>query len=822
MTRAQRLRIIDRRNRSKCEVSVGNKISERDSDTLAVYLLNFVKKYSFADEVVNLFFYIIKSKNKKHLLEKILTFEITKLYGQKKLHLSKSAKDFISSKIKSETKSEDKKDQTENEDGEQEISEKEIFNYYMQNRNMFANELGYIFIEDDNVFAEVIFRTRSIAWEDFARIFVLLGEKEIRNVMTYAIFKRDCENYETFSKSLEKSLERNVQIPTRALNNFYDTSDLDIITNFASLKENEAIMFKLFYFQQRFHSFSEIEENVSPENWPFFYSTLTGLSESDVVYTLRKDKPLVFYGLIKKDRRDNWFCLENDVITCVSSNDMSSFFTSALKETEVKPYPIESFSCKESDSKLVQTLLKGGQNINILLYGAPGSGKTEFAKSVINSVGKKVLMFKNDLELDENENAICTLNRISAVNQGGDCVIVVDEADKLLATVSQQTIFGSIPSEQKGPINKMLEDSKNQIIWITNYTNQMDESTKRRFTFSLEFNPMPEKTLRKITESKIADIEMSEKMRGEITDLCSKYKVTGASIENVKKMILSVNESEKNASEEEKLSEIKSILVSNSTLLNGKAKMRENQCKNYDMSVLNTSVEAEKIVKMIENAKRFSEKNKGCENGVRLLFYGVSGTGKTEFARYIADRLEKKINVKRVSDIMNCYVGESEKNISRAFREAELSGDILLFDEADSFFSDRENANYSWERNAVNEFLTQMEEFSGILICTTNLKQILDPAINRRFHILCEFKPLNENGIKTLLSRYFSGIDFTESQIKELSESASVTPGDFGTLSSKLRFMDEDELTTENITKELFAMQKQKKNSDLYERRIGF
>lgn len=122
----------------------------------------------------------------------------------------------------------------------------------------------------------------------------------------------------------------------------------------------------------------------------------------------------------------------------------------------------------------------------------------------------------------------------------------------------------------------------------------------------------------------------------------------------------------------------------------------------------------------------------------------------------------------------------------------------------------------------MNEFLTQMEEFSGILICTTNLKEILDPAINRRFNILCKFNTLNESGIKTLLSRYFSGIDFTEWQIEDLSESTSVTPGDFGTLSSRLRFMDEDELSAENITSELLEMQKQKKNSDLYEKRIGF
>lgn len=819
MTRAQRLRMAFKRNN---EISVGNKITERDSDSLAVYLLNFVKKYSFADEVLDLFFYIVKAKNRKHFLEKIFNFEITKLYSQNKLHFAKSAKDFIASKIKSEEEKCENQNESKNEKNEHEVSEQEIFDYYIQNRSMLANELGDIFREDDNIFDEVIFRTSGILYEDFARVFVLLGEKEIENVMTYSLFKRDREDYETFSKSLEKSLQRQVQIPSRALDNFYDVSDFDIINKFASLNEKEAIMFKLFYFQQRFQNFSEIDENVNQENWPLFYSTLTGLSENDVVYTLRKDKPLIFYGLIKKDSRRTWFYLGNDMMTCVSSNDMSSFFTSVLKETEVKPYPMESFSCKESDSKLVQTLLKGGQNINILLYGAPGSGKTEFAKSVINSVGKKVLMFKNEVEIDENSNAIFALTRISALNQGKDCVIVVDEADKLLSTANQKTIFGSIPSDIKGPINKMLEESKNQIIWITNYTKQIDESTKRRFTFSLEFNPMPEKTLRNITESKLSDIQMNDKMRSEITDLCSKYKITGASIENVKKMILSVNESEKEASEEERLSEIKSILVSNSTLLNGKAKMREKQCASYDMSVLNTSVEPEKIVKMIENAKRFSEKNKGSESGVRLLFYGVSGTGKTEFARYIADKLEKKINVKRVSDIMNCYVGESEKNVAAAFREAEASGDILLFDEADSFFSDRENATQSWERNTVNEFLTQMEEFSGILICTTNLKQILDPAINRRFHILCEFKPLSENGIKTLLCRYFSGIDFTENQIKELSESASVTPGDFGTLSSRLRFMDESELTAENITNELFAMQKQKKNSDLYERKIGF
>ena len=99
-----------------------------------------------------------------------------------------------------------------------------------------------------------------------------------------------------------------------------------------------------------------------------------------------------------------------------------------------------------------------------------------------------------------------------------------------------------------------------------------------------------------------------------------------------------------------------------------------------------------------------------------MLFYGLSGTGKTELARYIAEKLNKKICLKRVSDIMSPYVGENEQNIAKAFSEAEASGDVLLFDEADSFFSNRQDAVRSWERTLVNEFLTQMEEFNGILI----------------------------------------------------------------------------------------------------------
>ena len=234
-----------------------------------------------------------------------------------------------------------------------------------------------------------------------------------------------------------------------------------------------------------------------------------------------------------------------------------------------------------------------------------------------------------------------------------------------------------------------------------------------------------------------------------------------------------------------------------------------------------------KIVEMVENAAKFAEQNKGTENGIRLLFYGLSGTGKTELARYIFGQLGKHIVLKRASDILSPYVGEDEQNIRDAFAEAESTDSILLFDEADTFFYDRNQAQRTWERSLVNEFLTQMEEFSGILICTTNLRNVMDPAMQRRFHIMVEFKPMKFEGIKVMAERYFPNHHLSNTQIEELEDMESATPGDFGVLASRIRFMDPDDVDSEYIFEELKKLQTEKKKlwskeNGESEHRIGF
>ena len=239
----------------------------------------------------------------------------------------------------------------------------------------------------------------------------------------------------------------------------------------------------------------------------------------------------------------------------------------------------------------------------------------------------------------------------------------------------------------------------------------------------------------------------------------------------------------------------------------------------YDLSVLNTSIPAQEIVDMVQNAIANDRKSQSKEQGIRILFYGLSGAGKTKLAHYIADSLGKGVITKNASDILGMYVGESEKNIAKAFAEAKQQKKILLFDEVDSFFRERSFASQSWEITQVNEFLTQMEQFDGIVICTTNLRNIMDKAMQRRFHIMVEFKALKEEGVESLLGKYFPQFDFNEEDIRKISKFQSATPGDFGNLSSRLRFMNPDKVTETYITDELCKMQVEK---DFGKRIIGF
>jgi SpoVK/Ycf46/Vps4 family AAA+-type ATPase len=144
--------------------------------------------------------------------------------------------------------------------------------------------------------------------------------------------------------------------------------------------------------------------------------------------------------------------------------------------------------------------------------------------------------------------------------------------------------------------------------------------------------------------------------------------------------------------------------------------------------------------------------------GLNVLFSGPSGTGKTMSAEVLATDLSLDLYKIDLSSVVSKYIGETEKNLGRIFREAENANCILLFDEADALFGKRSEVKDSHDRYAnieINYLLQKMEEYEGIVILTTNMLKNLDPAFTRRIQYTVEFPIPDERQRGMLWSQVF-------------------------------------------------------------------
>lgn len=137
----------------------------------------------------------------------------------------------------------------------------------------------------------------------------------------------------------------------------------------------------------------------------------------------------------------------------------------------------------------------------------------------------------------------------------------------------------------------------------------------------------------------------------------------------------------------------------------------------------------------------FDEKSQNGR-GLSVLFSGPPGTGKTLVAGVLAHTLGKALYRIDLSQIVDKYIGETEKNLARVFDEAERAQAILLFDEADSLFAQRTSVKSSNDRYAnleVNFLLQRLDDFTGVSILTTNYPQNIDEAFQRRIRFKVDF-----------------------------------------------------------------------------------
>jgi hypothetical protein len=169
----------------------------------------------------------------------------------------------------------------------------------------------------------------------------------------------------------------------------------------------------------------------------------------------------------------------------------------------------------------------------------------------------------------------------------------------------------------------------------------------------------------------------------------------------------------------------------------------------WDDLVLNpkTRSEVEEVMNWVKASEKLN-RTKKIRPGFPCLFYGPPGTGKTMTTALIGKTFGKDVFRVDLSMIVSKYVGETEKNLSHLFDRAENKDCILFFDEADSLFSKRTEVNSSndkWANLEMSYLLQRMEEYKGLTILATNLKNNIDAAMTRRFQSMIYFPRPDKN-----------------------------------------------------------------------------
>ena len=434
---------------------------------------------------------------------------------------------------------------------------------------------------------------------------------------------------------------------------------------------------------------------------------------------------------------------------------------------------------------LRQALQQGQSGVNVFLYGPPGTGKTQLARLLAQDMGCELFDVTTE---DEDQDPISGIKRLQAHCAANSffakqrAMILFDEVEEVF---SENDGMGSLMkllhhghhtsrSPRKGWINRILETNALPTIWVANSLQGLDPAFARRFDMVLEVPVPPRQQRERIIRQAGGELISAST----VARLAESETLAPALVTQATRVVSAICDQLGSPA-----TDAVQLLINNTLQAQGHRPVRAHNPdtlpEGSDPAFIQADTNLQEVAQLLQTARTG-----------RLCLYGPPGTGKTAFGRWLAQQLNVPLHVRRASDLLGMYVGESEKNIARAFHEAEADGGVLLIDEVDSFLQDRQGTERSWEVSQVNEMLTQMESFGGVFIASTNLMDKLDPAVLRRFDLKVRFGPLRPAQAAQLLQRHCQQHHLPEPSAAELAQVqalARLTPGDFAAVHRQSR-----------------------------------